>query len=483
MVLVVEREGHPKKNSNLFRGSVEIARELDSSVVALSSRIARHSDSLPNGMSTPLPVEKIYSAKNLRKVGFAGVVGTLLSSAYRTFRVVTGAKSQRREMMMNYVSLGIRTGDVVYDNAIRKDLAFIRFRRNARRLFILGARARFAISWFRKISAKEDVRAVCVSSLAPLEASVLARAAVSAGIPVFVGGGKLFVRCDSFDELVRGYHYLSDEGAAGVPRDTNWGSTVDDYLKRRFSEFSQTTFPEIPGSRDLEEAFRERKVVDLEHFFSLGPLATTATKPIVIVSAHCFSDYPHLSGDLLFLDHFEAFTQTLEIISHNDAVNWVIKPHPLAHQYGEAGLVERIVGEKTERHKNLSLWPSQVSMLSALNWAHGFVTVNGTIGMEAACFGKPVLLGGSSSYGHLGFSIAPSTKEEYRAHLMNAQNWGTLSQEQINLARRALYQSHNLGAENDPGTSLEGYYANSPEASQRGNLSRLARGEVRKVWM
>lgn len=483
VVLVLARADHPVKNHNLFQGSMELARELDSTLVGVSSRIGGHPDPTPNGTNTPVRVEKIYSAKTLKKLGFAGIVWSLLSSGYQTFRVVIGAKSRRREIVMNYVTLGISTGDVIYDNVIRNNLSFIRFRRSLRKLFTYDVRVRFAILWFRKILATEDIRALCISSFAPLEESVLARVAVSEGIPVFVGGGKLFGRYVSFGEIKRGYHWLSREEVAEVSLDTNWASTVDNYLSQRFSEFSQTKSSGFLGLRDLEEAYRGKKVVDFDSFVSLRPSQMTETKPVVVVSLHCFSDYPHNSGDLLFLDHFEAFIETIEIISENDSVNWVIKPHPSAHLYGEVGLAEDYVVRKQKRFKNLSLWPSEISMRSALNWAHGFVTVNGTIGMEAACFGKPVLLGGSSSYGHLGFSMVPESIKSYRAHLMNAQYWSPLAKNEIVLARQALYCAHNLGDMPKVGSNVVGYSKYLADEDKSEDLARLARGEIRKVWM
>jgi capsule polysaccharide export protein KpsC/LpsZ len=234
------------------------------------------------------------------------------------------------------------------------------------------------------------------------------------------------------------------------------------------------------GARDIEKAFRNKQLISLKAFRAKYIPEQRADKPIVVVSLHCFSDFPHHAGNLLFLDYYSAFTETMEMIAENHEVNWFVKPHPSRRLYGEDDLVEEYL--QAGGFANVKLWPAELSTLSALEWAGCFVTVNGTIGLEAACFGKPVLLGGSSNYGHLGFSMSPSTRAEYHAAILQAHKWAPLTKDQVSKARRALYRYHNLGTEKPADIKVKSEFSSDIRSSQI-DLSCLVRGEVSKLWL
>jgi len=64
------------------------------------------------------------------------------------------------------------------------------------------------------------------------------------------------------------------------------------------------------------------------------------------------------------------------------------------------------------------------------------LTVNGTVGMEFPCYGVPAVLAGSGRYDGRGFTVDPSTKEEYFATLKTLHTIPPLSAEARRLARQ-----------------------------------------------
>jgi hypothetical protein len=69
----------------------------------------------------------------------------------------------------------------------------------------------------------------------------------------------------------------------------------------------------------------------------------------------------------------------------------------------------------------------------------GGVTIFGTVGVELAAMGKPVMLAGQAHYGAKGFTLDAATQAEYLAMLERAATLEPLSTQQTALARRYAY--------------------------------------------
>jgi hypothetical protein len=110
--------------------------------------------------------------------------------------------------------------------------------------------------------------------------------------------------------------------------------------------------------------------------------------------------------------------------SDNTQVNWVIKIHP-AHVWKQAD--EKYQGEAAEirvlREQLGALPPhivvippaAPVSTLSLFAIMDYCLTVRGTVGVEAARLGIPVLTAGPARYAELGFTIDSASREDIRA--------------------------------------------------------------------
>jgi hypothetical protein len=132
----------------------------------------------------------------------------------------------------------------------------------------------------------------------------------------------------------------------------------------------------------------------------------------------------------------------------NDKVNWVIKIHP-AH-IGKS-VVEGFDGEAAEvgvLRKHIGALPPHIVML-APEWEISTfslfevmdycVTVRGTVGVEAARLGIPVLTAGEGRYAHRGFTIDSESCEQYLERLARIQTIPPLLPAQRELAERFAY--------------------------------------------
>jgi hypothetical protein len=92
------------------------------------------------------------------------------------------------------------------------------------------------------------------------------------------------------------------------------------------------------------------------------------------------------------------------------------------------------------------------------------VTVRGTVGMEAACFGVPVLTAGTGRYDRLGFTIDHDSRDHFLDTLSQLERVPGLGEAQTELARRFAYgvimarplplQSVQFGYHHDAGATM-----------------------------
>ncbi len=193
-------------------------------------------------------------------------------------------------------------------------------------------------------------------------------------------------------------------------------------------------------SRRLHERTRRRPREELVDALCLDP-----RKPSAVVFSHVLWDANLFYGDDLFQDQEEWLIETIREAAANPALNWIVKLHPanvwkrqLEGQTGELPELESIRGVlgALPPHVRLLLPDTDVSTLSLFELADYAVTIRGTVGVEAPCFGVPVITGGTSHYSGRGFTVDSDSVGSYRALLAHLQDVPPLSPEQVLLAKK-----------------------------------------------
>ena len=82
---------------------------------------------------------------------------------------------------------------------------------------------------------------------------------------------------------------------------------------------------------------------------------------------------------------------------------------------------------------------SSVSTLSLYEVMDYCLTVRGTVGIEAAMYGIPVLTAGTGRYDGYGFTVDSTSRAEYLARLETLETLAPLTVAQTELARRYAY--------------------------------------------
>ena len=108
--------------------------------------------------------------------------------------------------------------------------------------------------------------------------------------------------------------------------------------------------------------------------------------------------------------------------------------------YSEIELIKKKFKELPENIKILD-HKSDISTLSLFKFIDFCITVRGTVGMEASCYGIPVITAGTGRYDGLGYTIDCNSKKDYFEILSNINFLKKNSKKKKELAIKYLYCS------------------------------------------
>jgi len=146
------------------------------------------------------------------------------------------------------------------------------------------------------------------------------------------------------------------------------------------------------------------------------------TRPIVVVYAANWFDFPHAFGMSNFRDFLDWTQCTLEAAIQNTSVNWLFKGHPVDHWYGGTTLHD-ILPKKLPAH--IAIVPDTFNSKDIIHSVDAMVTVHGTAGLEFTHSNRPVLVADKGWYHDAGFTKLAHTREEY-VQLLSKQWWKDL---------------------------------------------------------
>ncbi len=141
-------------------------------------------------------------------------------------------------------------------------------------------------------------------------------------------------------------------------------------------------------------------------------------RPIAVVYAPNWFDYPHAYAMSHFRDFFEWLQVTLAAAQANRSVNWLFKAHPIDDWYGGLTLSHLMPSEAAE---HVRLVPGDWNGAALARSVDALVTYRGTAAIEYASLGKPALVSDHAWYDDVGFALCPDSRKAYLAQL--ARHW------------------------------------------------------------
>jgi hypothetical protein len=167
-----------------------------------------------------------------------------------------------------------------------------------------------------------------------------------------------------------------------------------------------------------------------------------------VVFPHLFWDATFFWGDDLFADYRDWFCQVLSVAARNERVNWVVKLHPASvvkdRRDGYSGEASELIAMRETlgappAHITFLQPDSPISTLSLYQVMDYCLTVRGTVGIEAAMYGIPVLTAGTGRYDGYGFTLDSRSRDAYLARLESLETVAPLTEAQAETARRYAY--------------------------------------------
>ena len=162
--------------------------------------------------------------------------------------------------------------------------------------------------------------------------------------------------------------------------------------------------------------------------------------PVVCIFGHLFVDGNFSEGRRLFKDNLTWLKSTLEIIKDYNHVNWIVKPHPLEHEYPNASTTTvKEVLKYEKKYNHIRLFDNKLSSRELSKNIISTVSSHGTVSLEYACLGIPSIVCGQTKYTKLGFLNDAKTLRQYKKMLCNINRLKRLNKKQISKARVWVY--------------------------------------------
>lgn len=280
---------------------------------------------------------------------------------------------------------GIRVGDLFYDWHLRRTgKATLDFKdKNLHRDFRIFCSN--LIFWLRYFD-KNEVKYVFVSHAVYVQ-GIMARIGLSRGSKVFVVGD------DRFNQLSLDNYYQDSEHKYYSPlAQKQFNYKIDLSRASNALAMLQTGSLEVDSAHRIVSGFRGE---------SITKIVSSAANVRVLIAAHCFSDAPHVFGDLHAVDFWEWLEVISEFALKKPEYEWYIKAHP-----GFFKSDEELFLKYTRTNPHLKIVSSSYSNLELFRQGINVVlTGYGTITLEAALFNK-LVINCSPNSPHMNYSFA-----------------------------------------------------------------------------
>lgn len=215
-------------------------------------------------------------------------------------------------------------------------------------------------------------------------------------------------------------------------------------LKKAKSRISKEVFRLIKA-RYLNNNWYDRNLIHntptIE--FSKKKINLIKSNKIITIFPHIFWDAPNTYFKDIFEDYKSWFDNTVRHLARIPNLTVIIKSHPdllwkskfiSRKAFNHDKYFEELISEVSFYSKSnfyLLKSNSNINTLSLIKNSDAVLTVRGTVGLEAACFGIPCITAGTGRYSFNGFTIDSNQKKQYFRQIDNILKVNKLSQSKI----------------------------------------------------
>lgn len=341
-------------------------------------------------------------------------------------------KLQNPSKLLDLKIKHIKVGDLIYDSVLKKNNLFTIDTINHlvfREIF----QAHILYFQFKKNLLKFTPDYLITSHIVYVEFGIAVRIAKSIGINILESTDLLHTIFGSEFK----YHEINYHSALKnklknlilIP-DDNKISDYDELIEKRL----EAKFANIDAYTNFSKPNIEPR--DIRTKYDIN-----SHMEIMSIFPHIFSDSPHSSSNLLFNDYYTFLESTIKFASKNSNVFYFVRPHPMG-SFAEYTAIRSIVRDSNA--PNIKLFGSDFSGKSLLNISNYVCTAQGSVGLEAAALGIPVVLVGDAFYSGLGFTYDCVNIGSFMNYIKNPHLLNALNKEQIARAKKTFYIWHQV---------------------------------------
>ena len=267
-----------------------------------------------------------------------------------------------------------------------------------------------------EIVAEGEFDLVCLSHALDYTYTSLAWAAMRRDIPVVVlygdYGTSRFIRMDKGEDL------FAYPGRPTADEIDEMPLELQDALRRVGGEYIGKRLSGSTQDVGVVYAY-QRRMTSVDHASLVERYAWDGDKPIIGVYGSNWFDYPHCTGFEAFRDFRDWVEFTLDVARERTDINWLFKSHPCDDWYASirGARIEDLVRATDRPH--IKAADKTWNGADLINCLDGIITCHGTVGLEGASVGKPILVAHRGWYGHAGFSATATTRDSYRIFLLS----------------------------------------------------------------
>jgi hypothetical protein len=175
--------------------------------------------------------------------------------------------------------------------------------------------------------------------------------------------------------------------------------------------------------------------------------------PTAVIFPHIFIEHLRYT-DKLFKDPLTWFRSTLQIAKEVDSVDWRVKPHPNRDIYEmEQDVFEEVSRVNQQSDHSIDMLPEDMTTRELIETTDVILTMDGTAGMEYACFGIPTIIASETVYSGYGFTVEPESQQEFADTLRSLDEVDPLTPAEIERAKVICYLYFDLVRDHWPAYS------------------------------
>ena len=336
---------------------------------------------------------------------------------------------------------GIKIGDLLVDHLARYSPYF--FNKSYLNLYTFKViyNTLFKILFIKRYIKNNNIKLLITTSYSYASISSIGiRIALSLKKKVLMVGGSEYKIFRNYSDCLNGFDKLFSKKFSSFYKVSKNRKNSIKYFSERVNGLGIKNIDNKKKinayDRDVFRAFYKKKNLSKKELYSLLKL-DDLNKPICTFALHAFRDANHLYGNLIFESFYDEFLETINFLKKNNNFYWLVKVHPAAKQYGENGLVEKIL--KEYKIDNVKIIPEFISAKTIINLSDKLVTSRGTIALEFAGIGKKPIITANTYYKNFGFTINPKSKKQYFNNLIDLKFSKKLSSNKSLIAKEILY--------------------------------------------